>query len=128
MGSPSNAAPISEARVQYDVLQAWGAHERVRLARINTGVGWFNNKGPCRKTDPGARPVRFNPRGCGDAVGIIAPEGRFLMIEFKRPVGGEQREEQETMQRVIEAMGGIYILARSLADVDARLAKEGITR
>lgn len=120
-------APVREAQVQYDVLKAWGAHPRVRLARVNTGVGWFNDAGPCRRKDPGARPVRFNPKGTADAVGIIAPQGRLMMIEFKSSTGS-QRPEQVTMQRVVEAMGGVYILARSLADVDARMAKEGLTR
>lgn len=110
-----------EKWVQNAIIQKYGAHPRIRLARINTGVGWFNASGPCRKTDPNARPVRFNPPGCADIVGLIAPTGRLLMIEVKRAKGGKQSDQQVTMQRVIEAMGGIYILAKSVEDVDAVL-------
>jgi hypothetical protein len=117
----------AEAWLLYEVLKAWGAHPRIRVARINTGVGWFNDSGPCRRTDRGARPVRFNPPGTADICGLIAPEGRLLMIECKAP-GGEQRKEQRAMQRVVTEFGGLYVLARCLADVDAALFPLGITR
>lgn len=117
----------SEAMIQFEILEAWGAHSRLRLDRINTGVGWFNDDGPCRKTDHGARPVRFNPKGTGDLVGLIAPWGRMLMIEAKTATG-KQSKEQIVMQRVVTAFGGLYIVARSVADVDAALAELGITR
>lgn len=116
-----------EAFIQRDILAAWGSHPRLRIDRINTGVGWFNSKGPCRRKDPGARPVRFNPKGTADIVGLIAPTGRMLQIECKAP-GETQSDEQIVMQRVITAFGGLYILAFSLADVDAALAPLGITR
>lgn len=118
---------MSEAKTQHEILRAWGAHPRLRIARVNTGVGWFNDSGPCRRTDPGARPVRFNPPGTADIVGVIAPAGRLLMIEVKAP-NGRQREAQVTMQRVVTRFGGLYVVARSVADVDAALAVEGITR
>lgn len=118
---------MTEAQVQAEILRAWGAHPQLRIARVNTGVGWFNVSGPCRKGDPGARPVRFNPPGTADVVGLIAPTGRLLMIEVKSATG-KQRDAQVVMERVVRAFGGLYVLARSLADVDAALAAEGITR
>lgn len=117
----------SEAHIQAAILRAWGAHPRLRIARINTGIGWFNDGGPCRKTDPGARPVRFNPPGTADIVGLIAPTGRMLMIEVKAE-HGRQSEDQERMQRIVTMFGGLYILARSVEDVDRALAAEGLTR
>lgn len=117
----------AEAFVLHDVLKAWGAHPRLRIVRVNTGVGWFNDKGPCRKKDPGARPVHFNPKGTADVVGILAPTGRLLMIECKGP-RGVQSPEQIIMQRVITTFGGAYVLARSVADVDAFFAALGVTR
>lgn len=117
----------SEAFIQYEILRAWGSHPRLRIARVNTGVGWFNDSGPCRKNDPGARPVRFNPPGTADVVGLIAPQGRMLMIEVKA-AKGKQRDAQAAMQRVVERFGGLYVLARSVGDVDAALAAQGITR
>lgn len=116
-----------ERSIQHEILLAWGAHPRLRFSRINTGVAWFANGQPARKTDPGARPVRFNPKGTADIVGLIAPAGRLLMIECKTATG-RQSPEQKTMQHVITKHGGLYILARSLSDVDAALAAVGITR
>lgn len=107
---------MSEALVQHEILRAWGAHPRVRIARVNTGAATIRG-----------RLVRFGVPGTGDICGIIAPTGRLLMIEVKSATG-KQRAAQVVMQRVISAFGGIYVVARSLADVDAALAAEGLTR
>lgn len=116
-----------ERDVQHAILATWGAHPRLRFARVNTGVGWFANGEPARKTDPGAYPVRFNPKGTADIVGLIAPSGRMLMIECKAPRKGPSKE-QIAMRRVVERFGGLYVLARSLADFDAAMSSVGITR
>jgi hypothetical protein len=71
--------------------------------------------------------VRFGVPGTADIVGLIAPSGRMVQIECKTATG-KQREAQLVMQRVVAAMGGLYVVARSVADVDAALAREGITR
>jgi len=107
---------MTEAQIQHAILAAWGSHPRLRIARINTGVARF-----------GARTVRFNPPGTADIVGLIAPTGRMLMIEVKA-VRGTQRDAQAAMERVVTAFGGLYILARSLDDVDAALSAIGIHR
>lgn len=113
-----------ESHVQAAIIQAWGAHARVRFARCNTGVGWFENGQPaCKchpKNHPKPYPVHFNPKGTADLVGLIAPSGRLLMIEVKSATG-TQTDEQEVMQRVVTAMGGVYLVARSVEDVDAVL-------
>ncbi len=106
----------TESQLVHDVLAAWGAHPRVRIARINTGAAKIKG-----------RLVRFGVPGTGDIVGLIAPDGRMLMIECKSATG-KQRKEQRAMQRVIEKWGGIYILALTLNDVDRRLAALGVTR
>lgn len=117
----------SEALIQHAILKAWGAHKRLRIARVNTGVAYFNDNGPCRRKDPGARPVRFNPPGTADIVGVLAPEGRMVMIEVKAE-DGKQRDAQVVMERVITSMGGLYVVARSLEEVDAAFAAIGVTR
>lgn len=106
----------SEAQIQHDILAAWGAHPRLRVARVNTGVARY-----------GDRVVRFNPPGTADLVGLIAPTGRMLMVECKA-ARGRQRDAQRAMERVVTAFGGLYVLARSVADVDAALAAIGVTR
>lgn len=107
---------MTEAHVVHDILEAWGAHPRVRIARINTGAAVVRG-----------RLVRFGVPGTADICGLIAPDGRFLAIECKSATG-KQRAEQRRFERVVSAMGGIYILARSVADVDTRLALAGVTR
>ncbi len=111
---------MTEAEIQSAVLEAWGAHPRLRLVRVNTGVGWYAKGQPARKSDAGAYPVKFNPAGTPDIVGIIAPSGRVLTMEIKTP-RGKQSEEQQRAQRIITAFGGVYAVIRSLADADAVL-------
>jgi hypothetical protein len=115
---------VKEGHVQAAIAIAWGSHPRVRFARCNTGVGWFENGEPaCRCPEhghTGAYPVRFNPKGTADLVGVIAPTGRLLMIEVKGPKG-TQSDDQKRMMRVVRAMGGVYVVARSVAEVDAVL-------
>ena len=117
----------TEAQLLHDVLKAWGAHPRLRIWRVNTGVGWFANGAPARKADPGAYCVRFGVPGQADVSGLILPDGQRLEIETKAR-NGRQSDEQKRWQRIIESFGGIYVLARSVADVDARLAALGVTR
>lgn len=117
----------AEAFVLFEILRDWGAHPRLRLYRRNTGVGFFNDAGPCRKSDPGARPVQFNPPGAADIGGLFLPHGRCLEIETKS-LTGRQSKDQIVWQRMIESFGGVYILAREPQDVARRLAAEGITR
>lgn len=116
-----------EAFIQREILAAWGSHPRLRIARLNVGVGWFAKGQPARQTDPGAYPVKFGVDGLADICGVIAPEGRLLMIEVKS-ARGVLSPEQRVMQRVITRFGGVFVVARSVADVDAALAPLGITR
>lgn len=67
--------------------------------------------------------VRFGVPGQADLSGIL-DGGRRLEIECKRP-GGRQTQEQQRYGEMIERFGGVYILATSVADVTARLKKEG---
>lgn len=99
----------AEALIQYEILSAWGAHPRLRIWRQNTGGATIKG-----------RVVRFGVPGCADILGVIGPHGRLLAIEVKSATG-RQTEDQLRFQRVIEHFGGVYVLARSLADVDAVL-------
>lgn len=110
---------VSESSILQSILIAWGAHSQLRLWRNNTGVGWFANGKPARKGDPGAYPVKFGTPGQGDISGILEG-GRRLEIECKT-LRGRQSDEQISFQAMIERFGGLYVLARSLEDVDAVL-------
>lgn len=107
-----------EREIQHSILVAWGAHPRVRIARINTGKAF----------PPKSRQlVTFGVPGTGDIVGLIKPSGRMVHLECKT-LTGRARDAQLAMQRVIREFGGIYEFVRSLADADAVFAREGITR
>lgn len=60
--------------------------------------------------------IRFGLIGSADILGIRRG-GQFLAIEVKSAVG-RQRPEQIAFQRMVEEYGGVYILARSVADVE----------
>ena len=56
------------------------------------------------------------PAGWPDITGLL-PSGRFVGIECKAP-GGRQSAVQKAMERKIRRRNGIYILARSVEDVE----------
>lgn len=117
---------MAERDLIYLILSVWGAHPQLRIWRANTGVGWFANGQPARKTDPGAYAVKFGTPGQGDISGLVLPSGRRLEIETKAKT--KQSDDQKSFQRMIERFGGLYVLARSLDDVDRALAALGVTR
>ena len=125
----------SEAVLQQNIRLELGQRDDVMLFRIN--VGKF------RPLDGGKRVIQSAPEGTPDLLGVIAvracvinekarsaapvdgsvgdiimPEifGRAFAIEVKAP-RGSQREAQKRWQEAWEKRGGIYILAKSLADV-----------
>lgn len=100
----------------HDVLKAWGAHPRLRIARVNTGAAVIKG-----------RLVRFGVPGTADIVGLIAPSGRMLQIECKT-AKGKQRDAQIVMERIVTQFGGAYCVARSLEDVDRFMNSLGIFR
>jgi hypothetical protein len=58
-------------------------------------------------------------RGSSDIIGIL-PDGRFLAIEVKRK-GCKPTPAQDEFAATVERNGGVYILARCVADVDKNL-------
>lgn len=102
----------SEAEIQRAIMLAFGADPRLRLWRANTGTA----KDPIT-----GRVVRFGTPGQADLSGLILPLGRRLEIEVKSATG-KQSEDQISFQRMIESFGGLYVLARSVADVTRALS------
>jgi hypothetical protein len=75
---------------------------------------WRNNTGGVRVD--GKRFVRFGIRGSPDILGVM-PDGRFLGVEAKSAKGrltAEQREFGEAVTR----RGGVYVVARSVLDLE----------
>lgn len=107
---------MGEAAIQSAILREWGSHPRVRLWRANSGRALV-------PTAAGTlRPVAMNIPGCADLIGWVAVNGRavFLAIECKTP-SGRIRESQAAFLGALTRMGGIAIVARSVADVTAVL-------
>lgn len=59
------------------------------------------------------------PTGWPD-ITCCLPGGRFLGIECKSDVG-RQTQEQKAKQAEIEAIGGLYVLVRSLAEAKEKI-------
>lgn len=93
------------------ILLRWGAHPQVRLWRANAGQAWV------KTADGGMRPVEMNVKGCSDLLGLLGPHGRLLGIETKS-AGDRLRESQIAFRAMVERLGGLYIVARSVEDVD----------
>jgi hypothetical protein len=59
------------------------------------------------------------PAGWPDITGLL-PDGRFIGVECKAP-GGRQSPAQKAMEEAIRNRNGIYILAKSVDDVERGL-------
>ena len=100
----------SEENAIVKQVHQWPALKRIRAWRVNTGGV------PAR----GGRFKRNVAAGFPDLV--CCWHGRFVGIEVKTPTG-RQQPSQKLFQAELEAAGGTYILARSLADVEAFFGK-----
>jgi hypothetical protein len=105
-----------EAEIQAEILLALGSRPDIRLWRSNAGMAVPLG---------GSRPVRYGVNGQADISGIMRVGGVGVRLEVEvKAAAGRQSEDQRRFQAMIEAMGGIYILARSASE--ALLAVEEI--
>lgn len=78
---------------------------------------WRQNVGAF-KPDGSNRFIRFGMAGLADILGVT-PSGRFIACECK--VGkNKQQNAQIEFQRRVEEKNGIYVLAYSVDDLEAR--------
>lgn len=84
----------------------------------NQSVGIFDAKKQVFRKSK--NPWHIN--GVADILGVI--EGRFLSIEVKSKKGVHS-DSQKTFAENVGKNGGIYILARSVEDVQSALSSEG---
>lgn len=84
---------------------------------------WRNNNGALydKNINNGFGGYRSNPYalpGVADILGIMPDQtGRFLAIEVKGPKG-RQSSAQILFERRVKSLGGVYILAKSVEDVN----------
>lgn len=105
--SPYSPARLRESDIQRALLAQLNALPRVHVDRINVALA----RGP-------SRTFRTAPIGFPDLIGCAA--GHPLAIECKSATG-RQRPEQRRWQQRFEAAGGIYIIARDVAETVARV-------
>lgn len=104
--------------------------------RNNTGggVGWSIVKAAIRLLRAGniaggiallRRPIKFGLLGSADVLVVHPPHGRMVGVEVKDPnTGDEQSPEQIGFEFRVRALGGGYIIAESVTQAMADLAKE----
>lgn len=97
---------MNEHCIQNSILLAIGSLPWLRVWRNNTGALLDRNN----------KLVKFGLQGSADIIGMMKPNGRFIAIEVKTQKG-MQTASQRRVQKMVEDMGGLYILARSVEDV-----------
>ena len=96
---------MKESDIQRSILD-YLAMRRHFFFRCNTGA---------YKTEHGSF-IRFGSKGAADI--FVCANGRMIGIEVKT-ASGKLSPDQEAFGKALEAAGGIYIVARSIDDVQA---------
>ena len=129
---------MSEQALQQHILAAIGSLPGVLVWRQNVGRApsawqrlpawledWIRNSGfdvsshgPLHISS--GRLVQFGTAGQADIM--VIKGGMMLAIEVKTPKG-RQSLAQAAWQRALEAAGGVYVVARSVDDAVAALAR-----
>lgn len=88
------------------------------------GFFWRQNAG--RIQTAAGHWVELGPEGIADVVGLVptAHGARIVFVECKRRTG-KQRAAQAAFQAAVEALGAVYVLARSGPEAVAGV-KEGL--
>jgi hypothetical protein len=102
-----------ESAVLRDVLAMLALEPDLAVWRQNTGA----------LPDPSGRLIRFGLCiGSSDIIGILAPTGRFLAIEVKRP--GEKPTKLQTLfLAAIRRWGGFATVVHSAIDVHSAIER-----
>lgn len=105
----------SEHDIQNDILKRFATVGWMRLWRINVGA---------LMTPDGKRMVRTAPTGFPDLSGYLIPSGRAIYIEVKSQ-RGRATTEQTAFGAMANRSGAVWMLARSVEDIDRALRIEG---
>jgi hypothetical protein len=102
---------MGESQIQTKIIKQLQS-KGVYVWRNNNGGTWdpkmYGGQG-------GYRASSQSKKGIADILGVL-PGGIHLEIEVKSKVG-KQSPDQAIHQKRIEALGGVYILARSVKDI-----------
>jgi len=97
-----------ETRLLHAILREFATRPGIRLWRNNTGA-----------TRIGDRVISYGLKGSADISGI-RDGGQRIEIECKSATG-KQSPEQIAFGAMITKLGGLYVLARSVDDVEKAL-------
>lgn len=104
----------------------------IDLIAVCGGFAWRQNTGAGRMAS--GRFMRFGEPGAADVIGILRRTQRspgdvdlgvFIAVECKGP-NTPQSPAQKAWQREIEKRDGVYVLARTLKDLEDRLKELGV--
>ena len=129
-----------ESKIQKSIHAALGSRPDVRLFRQNVGQGWTGSD--VGRFDNGAivihdaRPLRCGLcKGSSDLIGLqsvtVTPEmvGRtlavFVAVEVKA-ARGRATQQQRRFLDMVERMGGLSGVARSVDEAEAILGPDGL--
>lgn len=90
----------------------------LELLAIRGIMAWRNNTGA---TKVAGRCIRFGHPGSADILGCLPPSGRLLAVECKMP-GGKLRPNQAVFLDSVRMAGGLALVVRDVAELDAALA------
>jgi hypothetical protein len=74
------------------------------------------------RTDAGGKDPKTrgrNVRAGWSDLTIVVRGGRAVLVELKRPKGGRMRPAQKKLRADVLRLGGVAVVARSVADVHA---------
>lgn len=101
-----------------------------RESEIQAGIlGYLGTRGDCffwransmaLSPRPGAF-IRAGLPGMPDILLALAPTGRMVGLEIKREIGGRVSPAQKLWGAALEAKGGLWAVACSIADVEKAL-------
>lgn len=101
---------MSETTLLSAVMSALAVEPGVLAMRNNSGA--FFARG---------RMIRYGLGvGSADIICAVGPYGRLVALECKTD-DGKQSDEQIAWQRVVEALGGVYALVRSVDEARATI-------
>lgn len=113
MQKPLKLPPPRETDIQRDILQALAWERDVEFFRNNTGA----------LPGPNGHLVFYGlGKGSSDLIGILAPSGRLLALEVKRP-GEKPTASQLIWQARIRDLGGFACVVDSVESARAALER-----
>jgi len=112
----SPPAPRTRKRAPKKDRESTVLHDCLKLLHKQGVYAWRNNSGTLWSN---GQPVSFGYPGSADIIGLLS-NGCFLAVECKSATG-RQSAKQKKFQARIEANGGLYILVRTVEELEVAL-------